>query len=249
MNIEGKVAVVTGATGGLGWQICRALAREKAKLVLVYLRSADKAERYAAQLRETGCEAAAIQADITTAEGIDRVLSGAVETFGGVDILVLDAAYNEFIPFGDLETLDEAKWNYILNYNLTSPYLAVRKAAPLLRANGGGRIVMISSNAGLHPYGSSIAYSVSKSALIHLGKCLSVSLAPDILVNTVSPGLMEGTRMTERLDPAMADNVRAAALLGRAADKDDVAAAVLLFCETDSITGQTLVADSGRVFH
>ncbi|MBI3964036.1 MAG: SDR family oxidoreductase, partial [Chloroflexi bacterium] len=105
------------------------------------------------------------------------------------------------------------------------------------------------SVAGLHPVGSSIAYAVSKAALIHMTRCLAVALAPEVLVNCVAPGLMEGTRMTANLDPAYAEAGRRNAALGRAADKDDVAEQVITFVRTESTTGQTVAIDAGRVYH
>ena len=116
---------------------------------------------------------------------------------------------------------------------------------PLLRRGGRGRIVNISSVAGFAPTGSSIAYAVSKAGLNHLTRCLAVALAPDILVNAVAPGLMEGTRMTAALDPAYVARSKAGAALQRATSRDDVADQVVLFCRTESITGQTLVIDAG----
>jgi 3-oxoacyl-[acyl-carrier protein] reductase len=118
-----------------------------------------------------------------------------------------------------------------------------------MRRNGGGRIVNIASVAGLAPTGSSIAYAVSKAGLIHLTRCMAVGLAPDVLVNCVAPGYIEDTRATANLDPAYRQRSRDGALLKRAADKDDVADQVVAFCRTDSITGQTLAIDAGRVFH
>ena len=94
-----------------------------------------------------------------------------------------------------------------------------------------------------------IAYAVSKSALNHLTRCMAVALAPEVLVNCVAPGLMEGTRMTARLAPTQVQNAPAGALLGTAADRDDVADQVVTFARTDSTTGQTLVIDAGRFFH
>jgi len=158
-------------------------------------------------------------------------------------------SYNESIPFQDLDTLDADKWRFILNYNLTSPYLAARKAAPYMRKRGGGRIVTISSVAGFKPSGSSIAYAVSKAGLVHLTRCLAVALAPDILINDIAPGLMEGTRMTDNLTREHVARSLNSAVLKKAADKDDVADAVLLFTKTDSITGQTLLIDAGSFFH
>jgi len=249
MDIKGKVAVVTGATGGLGFRICLALAKEEVRLCLVYAKSKEKAEKNISELEKLGCEAVAVQADITTEDGIDSMFNFAATTYGGFDILVLDAAFNELIPFQDLDSLDAKKWHFIMNYNLTAPYLAARKAAPYMQKRGNGRIVTISSVAGFQPSGSSIAYAVSKAGLMHLTKCLSVALAPDILVNDVAPGLMEGTRITNNLTEEHIKKSLCTAVLKRAVDKDDVAEAVVLFTKTDSITGQSLVIDAGRVFH
>jgi 3-oxoacyl-[acyl-carrier protein] reductase len=249
MEIKGKTALVTGSTGGLGWRICSALADHGARLCMVYQNSKDKAEANRKELAARGCPAVAVQADVTTQAGIDAMFGAAVKAFGGVDILVLDAALNMWIPFAELEKLDETTWNTILNYNLTAPYLAARAAAPIMKARGAGRIVTVSSIAGLSPSGSSIAYAVSKAALIHLTRCLAVALAPAVLVNCVAPGIMDGTRMTENLAPEYAQAARDTSLLKRAADKDDVAAAVLMMIGSDSITGQTLAVDAGKVFH
>jgi len=249
MDLRDKVALVTGSTGGLGWRICSALAKEGMKLAMVYYSSEEKAKKNLSFLREEKHEATIIRADITEERGIETMVEETLKTFGRIDCLVLDAAYNVWIPFHDLKTLDSQTWNYLLNYNLTSPYLTVRKIAPLMKQQGSGRIVLVTSIAGLSPTGSSIAYAVSKAALIHLTKCLAVALAPEILVNNVAPGLMEGTRMTENLAPDYVEQVKQTSALKRAANKDDVADAVTLLVKTDSITGQTLVIDSGRVFH
>ncbi|WP_319560733.1 SDR family oxidoreductase [Marispirochaeta sp.] len=248
MKLEGKVAVVTGGTGGLGWYICKSLAEEKAKIVLVYLNSRNKAEAYAKELRNMGTEAVAVSADVTAEEGIGVMTDAAESNFGGIDALVLNAAFNKWVDFSDLESLDPALWNDIINYNLTAPYLAMRMIGPKMKEKG-GRIVTISSIAGLSPSGSSIAYCVSKAGLIHLTRCMSVALAPSVLVNSVAPGLMEGTRMTENLAPEYAEKARKSALIGKAADREDVAAVVKTFIKTDSITGQTLVVDGGKFFH
>jgi 3-oxoacyl-[acyl-carrier protein] reductase len=249
MNLEGKVAIVTGGTGGLGWRICKKLAARKMKVVLVYLNSKEKAETCAAELRKEGSAALAIQADVTTEAGIQAMMTAALAGFGGLDALVLDAAFNQFINFDDLEGLTPELWNKIIGYNLTAPYLAMRLIGPEMKRRGGGRIVTISSIAGLSPSGSSIAYAVSKAGLIHLTRCMAVALAPGVLVNGIAPGLLEGTRMTANLTPEYAAESRRTALIKKAADCDDVADAVGLFIETDSITGQNLVVDGGKFFH
>ena len=127
--------------------------------------------------------------------------------------------------------------------------LLTKAVGPVMKRQGWGRIVNISSVAGLGPTGSSIAYAVSKAGLIHLTKCMAVALAPEVLVNCVAPGLLEGTRATANLRPEAVATGRKASLLGKAADKDDVADQVVTMCRTTTTTGQTLVIDSGRTFH
>ena len=129
------------------------------------------------------------------------------------------------------------EWQKILAVNLTGPMLCIKAVAPAMQRTGGGRIVNIASVAGLAPSGSSIPYAVSKAGLIHLTRCMAVGLAPAILVNCIAPGYLEGTRATANLNPAYRDRARDAALLKRAADKDDVANQVVALCQTDSITG------------
>jgi 3-oxoacyl-[acyl-carrier protein] reductase len=187
--------------------------------------------------------------DVASPESTRSLMADVVRMFGRIDILVNDAAYNKWIPYPRLDDLRVEDWNQILTVNLTGPFLCIKAAAPLMKRQGGGRIVNVSSVAGLSPTGSSIAYAVSKAGLNHLTKCMAVALAPEILVNCVAPGFMEGTRMSENLSPDYRQRAKQGALLQRETDKEDVAALVVEFCRTDSVTGQTLVVDAGRVFH
>ena len=111
-----------------------------------------------------------------------------VKRFGRLDILINDAAYNKSIPFKDLDNLTYEEWTKIIDINLTGPMLTTKAVGPVMKKQGSGRIVNISSVAGLGPTGSSIAYAVSKAGLIHLTKCMAVALAPEVLVNCVAPG-------------------------------------------------------------
>ncbi|MCI0440276.1 MAG: SDR family oxidoreductase [Chloroflexi bacterium] len=249
MDLKGKVAIVTGGNGGLGQRICHALAQEGSSVAVVYAQSREQAEGVAGELEGAGVKAEAFQCDVTSPQQVDALVAQVLETFGRVDILVNDAAYNKWIPFNDLEAMSYEEWSKILDVNLNGPFLCIKAVAPAMRRQGGGRIVNISSIAGLGPSGSSIAYAVSKAGLNHLTRCMAVGLAPDILVNCVAPGYMEGTRATANLDPAYQERARTGSLLKRAADKDDIARQVVEFCRTDSVTGQTLVIDSGRFFH
>ena len=133
----------------------------------------------------------------------------------------------------------------VLETNLRGPYLLSRALATHLAADGGGRIVNIASVGGLNPGSSSIAYSCSKAGLIHLTHCLAVALAPDVSVNCVAPGLVEGTRMAQRLPDQVAAGARRQAVLGKVGSAIDIAAATVLLCRADTITGQTIVVDGG----
>src|SRR5436853_785005 len=250
MDLNGAVALVTGGNGGLGQRICHALAKEGAHVAVMYAQSRDQAEGIADELKSRHqVNAAAFQCDITDGAAVERVVGEVQRQFGRLDILVNDAAYNKAIPFPDLDSLTMQVWDTILAVNLTGPMRLMKAAAPVMKAQGRGRIVNIASVAGLGPTGSSIAYAVSKAGLIHLTRCMAVALAPEVLVNCVAPGLLEGTRATSNLRREQIENSAATSLLGMAADKDDCADMVITICRTDTMTGQTIPIDSGRYFH
>jgi len=225
------------------------LAQAGSHIAVVYAQSQAQAQEVAAQLRQTGVRAEAMACDVTHPQQVQQLVSRVVQTFGRVDILVNDAAYNTWIAFQDLDAMTYEEWQKILDVNLTGPMLCSKAVAPIMRQQGNGRIVNIASIAGLMPSGSSIPYAVSKAGLIHLTRCMAVGLAPQVLVNCIAPGYLEGTRATSNLDLDFQEQAKQGSLLKRAADKDDIADQVVALCRTDSITGQTLVIDSGRFFH
>ena len=249
MDLAGRVAIVTGGNGGLGQRICRALAAAGCRVAVTCARDMESATAVAEELRAGGAQAAPFSCDVTEPAQVTALVADVDARLGPPTVLVNDAAYNKWIPYADLDALTLEEWQRILAVNLTGPMLCIKAVAATMRRNGGGRIVNIASVAGLAPTGSSIAYAVSKAGLIHLTRCMAVGLAPDVLVNCVAPGYIEDTRATANLDPAYRQRSRDGALLKRAADKDDVADQVVAFCRTDSITGQALVIDAGRVFH
>jgi 3-oxoacyl-[acyl-carrier protein] reductase len=249
MELAGTVALVTGGNGGLGRRICVALAREGVRIAVVYAQSREAAEGVARDLAQHyQTNAAAFACDVTDAAAVDRVVEEVSRHFGRLDILVNDAASNLAIPFPDLGALTMAVWDKIMAVNLTGPLRLIKAAAPVMKAHGGGRIVNIASVAGVAPTGSSIAYAVSKAGLIHLTRCMAVALAPEVLVNCVAPGLLEGTRATANLRAEQIQNSAATSLLKKPADKDDCAQMVVTMCRTETMTGQTAVIDSGRYF-
>ncbi len=250
MELRGAVALVTGGNGGLGQRICHALGREGVHLAVVYSQSRDAAEGFSRDLAsQYQINAAAFACDLEDGAAITALVGAVTARFGRLDILINDAAYNKAIPFTNLDDLTDEVWDKIMAVNLTGPMRLTRAVAPVMKAQGSGRVVNIASVAGLGPTGSSIAYAVSKAGLIHLTRCMAVAMAPEVLVNCVAPGLLEGTRATANLRPEQVANSAGGSLLKRAADKDDCADMVITMCRTGTMTGQTIVIDSGRFFH
>jgi 3-oxoacyl-[acyl-carrier protein] reductase len=249
MDLRGSVSLVTGGNGGLGRRISRALAEAGSNVAVVCRSSREDAEGVATELRALDVDAEAFLADVTEQQQITALYQQVLARFGRIDVLVNNAAFNQSVPFQDLEGLTPELWDTILHANTTGPFLCMREIAPIMKRQGNGRIINVSSVAGFVPGGSSIAYAVSKSALNHLTRCMAVAMAPDVLVNCVAPGLMDGTRMTTRLRPEQVEIALSGSLLKRAADRDDVADQVVTFARTDSTTGQTMVIDAGRFFH
>ena len=250
MDLKGMVALVTGGNGGLGQRICHALAQQGVDVAVMYAKSRDQAEGFAGELRSHyQIKAQAFACDITDGAAVDRLVGEVTQVFGRLDILINDAAYNIAIPFSDLDSLSMEVWSRIMATNLTGPMSLIKAVAPVMKAQGCGRIVNISSVAGLSPTGSSIAYAVSKAGLIHLTRCMAVALAPKTLVNCVAPGLLDGTRATANLRAEQVERSASSSLLKKPADKDDCADMVVTMCRTETMTGQTVVIDAGRIFH
>jgi 3-oxoacyl-[acyl-carrier protein] reductase len=249
MEMKDAVAVVTGGTGGLGGRICSVLASKGVHVAVCYARSEDKAVAVARKLEGSGNRGIPVQVDVTQEDSVERMVDEVMRVFGRIDILVNDAGINKWLPYPDLKGLKQEDWACILAVNLTGPFLCAKHVGPIMKRQGRGRIINISSLSGLGPTGSSIPYDVSKGGLIQLTKCLARALAPEVLVNCVAPGFMEGTRATEKLAAEHRQRAKDSALLKRAADKEDIAGMVVECCRTESMTGQTIVIDGGRVFH
>jgi 3-oxoacyl-[acyl-carrier protein] reductase len=245
MDLKGKTALVTGGSGDLGGAIARVLAAAGADVAISYLGHLEEATATADAVQTTGRQSLAVQLDQRDAAAIDAAVERVVRAFGRVDILVNNAAWNIGIPFPDLEALTAEIWDRVLETNLRGPYLLVRALAPYLRAHGSGRIVNIASVGGLYPASSSIAYSASKAGLIHLTRCLAVALAPDVTVNCIAPGLIQGSRLAQRIPAEVVQRTRDQVVLGRVASLQDIAEQVVTFCRAESITGQVLVIDGG----
>jgi 3-oxoacyl-[acyl-carrier protein] reductase len=245
MDLAGKTAFVTGGSGDIGGAIAKELAAAGVDVAISYVGHSDGAAAAVAAVQASGRRGLAVQLDQRDAAAIDTAVGSVLSKFGRLDILVNNAAWNVGIPFSALDDLTTELWDRVLETNLRGPYLLARAFAPHLRAHRAGRIVNIASVAGLYPGGSSIAYAVSKAALVHLTRCLAVAMAPDVTVNCIAPGLVEGTRMAQRLPEDMAQWARDVAVLGRTASLKDIADQTVAYCRAESVTGQVLVIDGG----
>jgi 3-oxoacyl-[acyl-carrier protein] reductase len=157
MELQDSVAVVTGATGGLGQRIARALAVQGAHIAGIYQQSAEAAKALVAEWSALGPRSVAFQADVTDRASVQQMVERVLAEFGRIDILVNNAAYNQLVPFKDLDGLTLELWERILRINTTAPFVCVKAVAPAMQRQKRGRIVNVTSVAGLAPTGSSIA--------------------------------------------------------------------------------------------
>ena len=244
-ELSGKVSLVTGGSGDIGGAIAKRLAQSGSIVVITYIGALEAAQRTVKEITEEGGQAIAAQLDQRAPKDIEAAIAEIGSEHGRLDILVNNAAWNIGIPFPNLDDLTPEIWERVLETNLRAPFLLARAAASLLKADGGGHIVNISSAGGISPGSSSIAYSSSKAGLNHLTRCLAVAMSPEVAVNCVAPGLVENTRMAKRLPEAVSNGARRQAILGRVGQTDDIAEQVLTFVTSTSVTGQTLVIDGG----
>tara|TARA_B100000579_G_scaffold298984_1_gene249044 strand:- start:502 stop:1269 length:768 start_codon:yes stop_codon:yes gene_type:complete len=244
-ELEGKVSLVTGGSGDIGSAIAKRLGQSGSTVVITYVGAEDLANQTVDEIKAEGGNASALRLDQRDPNEIEAIISQVSQDQGRLDILVNNAAWNIGIPFPNLEELTAEIWDRVLETNLRAPFLLARAAASLLKADGGGHIVNISSAGGISPGSSSIAYSSSKAGLNHLTRCLAVAMSPDVAVNCVAPGLVENTRMANRLPDAVSNAARKQAILGKVGQTEDIAEQVLTFVTSTSVTGQTIVIDGG----
>lgn len=244
-ELEGKVSLVTGGSGDIGSAIAKRLGQSGANVVITYVGAEDLASQTVDEIKAEGGNASALRLDQRDPNEIEAIITQISQDQGRLDILVNNAAWNIGIPFPNLEELTAEIWDRVLETNLRAPFLLARAAASLLKADGGGHIVNISSAGGISPGSSSIAYSSSKAGLNHLTRCLAVAMSPDVAVNCVAPGLVENTRMANRLPDAVSNAARKQAILGKVGQTEDIAEQVLTFVTSTSVTGQTIVIDGG----
>jgi NAD(P)-dependent dehydrogenase (short-subunit alcohol dehydrogenase family) len=234
---EGQVALVTGAAKRIGRSIALRLASDGANVAINYLSSKPEAEALAREIQGTGRRALALPGDVAQRADVQKLFSKVEAEFRRLDILVNNAGIFFQAKF---EELTEEQWDRILNTNLKSQFLCAQAAAPLMKRQGRGRIINISSLGGLLPWPAYTHYCVSKAGVIMLTRCLARALGPEILVNSVAPGTIQFT------GEAPDEDYIGRTPLHRTGTGEDIAAAVAYLAGSDFVTGQVIAVDGGR---
>ena len=249
MELSGRGAIVTGAGTGVGRATALALAEAGCSVAVNYSRSKDAAQAVAAEAASHGVNAIAVQADVANDDDCRRLVQTAVDTFGRVDVLVNNAGTTSFIPHHDLDAVTMETWHNIMGVNLIGPFQMARAAAGALKAGGAGQIVNVSSVAGVYATGSSIPYCASKAALNNLTITLARVMGPEVQVNTVCPGFIDGSWLQEGFGDAfeaIKQSVVDKSLLRAVCTPDDVKDAIFGFLLGSKLTtGEIVVVDGG----
>lgn len=247
MNLQGRVALVTGGGRRLGRAISEALARAGCNLLLHFGRAQEQAESAAAELATLGVEADCVGADLANVGQIEAMFARVKARFGGLDIMVNSAAS---FRRRSLIEMESREWDEVMAVNLRAPALCIQRAAPLMRStprpdSSPGAVINIADLSGVVPWPGYAAHGVSKAGLLHLTKIAARELAPAVRVNAVVPGPVlpppgassdseEWRQLTRRL-PA-----------GRSGQGAEVGAAVVFVAENDFVFGETLFIDGGE---
>jgi ketoreductase RED2 len=237
--LDGKVALVTGSSSGIGEAVARSLAAEGAKVVVNSTTSVEAGERVAGELPD----ATYVQADVADEASARRLVDATVERYGRLDVLVNNAGTTAVIPHHDLEAATPDVWRRIFDVNVIGTWQVTVAALPHLRASGDGSVVNVTSLAGVRQTGSSIPYAASKAALNHLTRLLANVVGPEVRVNAVAPGLVD-TPWTADWD-TVREVVRSAAPLRRTATPEDIAEMVVALVRSAYTTGAVVVVDGG----
>lgn len=245
-KLEGKVAVVTGASRGIGRAIALKLAEEGAKVIVNYSGSQAKAEEVVAMIQENGGEAIAVQASVSQTEEVTALMDAAVKTYGSLDILVNNAGITRD---NLIMRMKEDEWDDVLNTNLKGVFLCTKAVTRQMMKQRAGRIINISSIVGVAGNAGQANYVAAKAGVIGLTKTTAKELASrNILVNAIAPGFIE-TEMTEQLPEDIKQGMLTQIPLAKLGQPEDIAKAVAFLASEDAnyMTGQTLHIDGGMV--
>jgi 3-oxoacyl-[acyl-carrier protein] reductase len=244
MTLDGRVALVTGGSRGIGRAIVECLAKNGARVAFVYNSNTAAADEVVASLKEQGHEAMAIQADVRSKEAADKVVAQVVEAWGSLDILVNNAG---IIRDGLLATMEPQQWQDVIDTNLTSVYNFCQAVSRQMMSQRYGRIINMSSVAADVSNPGQANYAASKGGVEGFTRCIATELARrGVTANAVAPGFIE-TDMTEAVVNAAGAEIKKKIPTRRLGQPDDIANAVLFFAQEQSsyVTGQVLKVDGG----
>jgi NAD(P)-dependent dehydrogenase (short-subunit alcohol dehydrogenase family) len=249
LNLEGKVAIVTGASSGIGKATAIKLAQEDAKVALV-ARRAGELDEVVAGIRAGGGEAVAIPADVTRPDDCVHVVEETVEVFDGIDIVVNAAG---IIDLGGIENTKLDDWDYMMNINVRAPFYLTQQALPYLVA-AKGNVVHVSSVTGIRAFPGVLSYCVSKAAVTQLTYCSALELAPKgVRVNAVCPGVVKtelhlAGYMNEEQYAKFLEHSKTTHPLGRVGEAEEVASLIAFLASPQAgwITGAAVAIDGGR---
>ena len=246
-RLDGKVAIVTGASQGIGRAIAGGLAREGARVVVADLRGAEEAAASYA-------DGIGLTVDVASEGDVARMAQETVERCGSIDILVNNAGLYASLAMRPFTEIPLEEWRRVMDVNVASMFLACRAVVPVMREQGGGKIVNISSGTPFRGVPFLLHYVTSKGAIVALTRALAKELGKDsIHVNCVAPGftMSDGVKAHPEVIEKLRDVSVAARTIQRDQVPEDVVGAVVFLCTpaADFITGQTMVIDGGQFFH
>ena len=245
--LDGKVALVTGAAQGIGRAIAAGLAAEGARIVVADLQGAEQA----AEAFDGGV---GIVADVASEAGVGRLVAETVERCGSIDVLVNNAGLYASLEMRPFEQIPLEEWRRVMDVNVASMFLMCREVVPVMREQGGGKIVNISSGTPFRGVPFLLHYVTSKGAIVAFTRALAKELGKDgVLVNCVAPGftISAGVEAHPEVIEKLRDVSVAARTLQRDQVPEDVVGAVVFLCSPGAgfVTGQTIVIDGGQYFH
>ncbi|MFP1682111.1 SDR family NAD(P)-dependent oxidoreductase [Alloalcanivorax sp. C16-1] len=250
MKLKNAVALITGSSSGIGAATARLFAEQGCHVVINYSRNEDGARAVARDCEAQGVRALVVRADVADDAQCRALVDATVKEFGRLDVLVNNAGTTKFCPHHDLDGLDKDDFLRLYEVNTVGAYQMTRAATPALRQAGLAHVVNMASIAGLAGVGSSIAYAASKGALLTMTKSLARVLGPEVRVNAICPGFVQGEWLEKGLGKEAYDKMlsktKAGAALHDAASPETVAQAVLgLVIGGDLSTGEALRVDGG----
>ena len=241
MNLKNRVALITGAGRRIGRAIALDLAAHGTSIAVHYRASQSEAEAVVAEIASKQGRAQTFRADLEHVTELEQMVAKVIESLGRIDILVNSASVFEPTPF---ENVTEKDWDASLDTNLKAAFFLSKFAGAAMRKQGTGKIINIGDWAGIRPYKDYLPYSVSKSAMIGLTKALAKELAPEVQVNCIALGMVMPPEGYTREEVERLVNRTLTRKMGT---PDDVARAVVFFCETDFATGVVLPLEGGRL--